>query len=58
MNDEKIDAMIHALLDAIDYDTAKQYVEETAEEPEYVEEAMDELRVIVRQHVFAREPVL
>ncbi len=58
MTDTKIDAMIHALLNAIDYDTAKQYDENTAEEPEFVEEAMNELRAIVRQHALAREPVL
>ena len=51
MNDEKIDAMIHTLLNAIDYDIAKQYDEETAEEPEFVEESMNDLRAIVRQHV-------
>ena len=58
MDDMKIDAMIHDLLNAIDYDIAKSYKEETAEEPESVEESMDELRAIVRQHVSAREPVL
>ena len=56
MNDAKIDAMIHDLLNAIDYDIAKQYDEDTAEEPEFVGDNMNDLRVIVRQHVCAREP--
>ena len=58
MNDMEIDAMIHDLLNAIDYDIAKSYKEETAEEPESVEDSMNELRTVVRQHVSAREPVL
>lgn len=43
--------MIHELLEAIDHDTAKQYREDTAEEPEFVEEAMSELRYIVALHL-------
>ena len=56
MIDEKIDAMIHELLEQIDYDTAKGYKEETAEEPKFVEDSMDYPRAIVRRHVCAREP--
>ncbi len=58
MDDKKIDAMLRDLLMEIDYDMSKQYDVETAEEPEYVEDAMNDLRVIVRRHVCAREPGL
>jgi hypothetical protein len=50
MDDAKIDEMIHDLLDAIDYDIAKDYREDTAEEPDDVEDRMDALRGIVRQY--------
>lgn len=43
--------MLHELLEAIDHDTAKNYKKETAEEPEYAEESMDELREIVNRHL-------
>lgn len=58
MDDMKIDAMLHDLLEMIDHDIAKGYQEETAEEPEFVESSMEDLRCIVREHVFARQPVL
>lgn len=51
MTDEQIDAMIYELLETIDHDIAKSYHEETAEEPDYVEEDMEELRWVVRKHV-------
>jgi hypothetical protein len=56
MEDVKIDEMLHALLEQIDYDTAKSYRVETAEEPDYVEGEMELLRQIVRQFVLARPP--
>ncbi len=47
MNADKIDEMILALLDMADHDLGKSYRMETAEEPELVEEDMDQLRAIV-----------
>lgn len=47
MNKNKIKEMLLELLNEIDYDIAKNYDEETAEEPELVEESMDRLVSIV-----------
>lgn len=55
MNDKQMDAMIIDLLNAIDYDIAKQYNEETAEEPEFAEDSFDELRGIVRSYIDIEE---
>lgn len=48
--DEAI-AMIKAIANQLDYDIYKQLNEETAEEPEYVEETLDELVDVVRNHL-------
>lgn len=42
-----LDKLIIQLLNAVDYDIAKQYQLETAEEPEFVEENLQELRNII-----------
>jgi hypothetical protein len=47
-----IDALIYELLqEAIGWDIVKPYHAEAAEYPEYDEEAMEELRDIVRYHI-------
>lgn len=51
MTREQIDAMLHALLEWVDYDTAKNYRHDTSEEPDFVDEAMQELRDIVHLHM-------
>lgn len=55
MNKEQMDRMIFDIVDTVDYDIGKQYDEETAEEPEYVEERFDELRDIVRRYIKIEE---
>jgi hypothetical protein len=45
-----IEAMLRDLLDSIDYDIAKSYDPKTAEEPEFAEEAFEELVSIVLQY--------
>jgi hypothetical protein len=49
MNNNQIEKMILELLNEIDYDIAKEYDIETAEEPELVEERMDKLVKIVKK---------
>lgn len=51
MNNNQIEEMILELLNEIDYDIAKDYDVETAEEPELVEENMDKLVKIVKEYV-------
>ena len=51
MTEGQIDAMIHALLEGIDHDIAKDYRHETAEEPDFVDGAMQDLRNIVWGHL-------
>ncbi len=51
MSPTQIDVMLKELLEQIDYDIAKDYDVETAEEPELVEEAMYALRGIVLRHL-------
>jgi len=51
MNNNQIEKMILELLNEIDYDIAKDYDVETAEEPELVEENMDKLVKIVKEYV-------
>ena len=43
--------MILDILGEIDYDTAKNYLKATAEEPEYVKENMQKLVIIVQKHI-------
>lgn len=50
MTQAQMDEMLYDLLEAIDHDIAKDYKEETAEEPEFAEQAMDELRAVVWGH--------
>ena len=50
MSDEQIVSMLRDLLEEIDHDTAKNYDPETAEEPEYAEDAMADLVSIVKNH--------
>lgn len=47
-----IDDMILELLEAVDHDIAKQYRAEMAEEPEFVEENLQELREIVKSFLW------
>lgn len=51
MNNNQIEKMILELLNEIDYDIAKDYDVETAEEPELVEENMNKLVKIVKEYV-------
>jgi len=51
MNNNQIEEMILELLNEIDYDIAKGYDIETAEEPELVEENMNKLVKIVKEYV-------
>ena len=51
MKRKQIKAMVHDLLEEIDYDISKDYVKETAEEPEYVDENLEKLIVIVKKHI-------
>lgn len=51
MNQKQIEEMILELLNEIDYDIAKDYNVETAEEPEFVEENMDKLVKIVQKYI-------
>lgn len=50
MTEEKIKVMIMELLNEVDYDTAKQYDVETAEEPESAEDYLAALVSIVKKH--------
>jgi hypothetical protein len=51
MKRKQIEEMILDLINEIDYDIAKDYDVETAEEPEYVKENMDKLVKIVKKYV-------
>ena len=51
MDKEKIKKMLMDVLETVDYDIAKDYDIETAEEPELVEANMDELVRIVERHM-------
>jgi hypothetical protein len=51
MTPSQIKNMILDLFNEIDYDIAKQYVFETAEEPEYVEANLQRLLDIVDKHL-------
>lgn len=51
MKRKQIEKMILGLLNEIDYDIAKDYDIETAEEPEFVEENMDKLVKIVQKYI-------
>jgi hypothetical protein len=51
MNKKQIDQMLYELLEQIDHDIAKAYHPDTAEEPEFVEDDMEDLRNIVRKYM-------
>ena len=51
MTHEQIKAMILDILAEADYDLFKNYVVETAEEPEYIEERMGDLIRIAEKHL-------
>ena len=51
MNKHQIRVMLMDILHCVDYDIAKSFDAETAEEPEYVDERMDELIEIVQKHL-------
>lgn len=46
-----IDKMIDALLEEIDSDIAKEYHEETAEDPDGVQDSRNVLRSLVMRHI-------
>lgn len=68
MRDEQVDAMLFELLEQIDHDIAKDYNEDTAEEPEFVDcsinlyysskSNLEDLRIIVRKHTEGLYPSL
>lgn len=51
MTDDEIEAMIYDIVSHIDYDTAKQLDESTAEEPDAVAYLVNELVNIAKQHM-------
>lgn len=51
MNPALIQDMIMEILQQVDYDIAKQYDVYTAEEPEFVEEYMNELVKIAEDYI-------
>ena len=51
MERSKIEKMLLELLETIDHDIAKDYCEETAEEPEFAEGMMNDLVRVVEKHI-------
>ena len=51
MKEDQIKLMILDLIGRIDYDIAKEYDPELAEEPEYVEEKLNNLVKIVKKYL-------
>jgi len=50
MTKEQFRAYMNDTLSQVDYDIKKQFDEETAEEPEFVEGSWEDLEKIARQH--------
>jgi hypothetical protein len=55
MTRQAIDRMLLELIGAIDYDIAKSFDPECAEEPESIPQRMTELRRIVTKHMRVKE---
>jgi len=51
MTRRQIETMLRDILGWVDYDIAKEYDAETAEEPEYAEERMQSLVAIAERHI-------
>jgi hypothetical protein len=51
MNNKDIDAMVLELIVELDYDLAKSFDPECAEEPESIPERLADLRFIVKKHL-------
>ena len=51
MNREQIKAMVLGVITSYDYDAYKSLVPELAEEPEFAEQALDEMIDIAESHI-------
>ncbi len=54
MSNEKLRAMVRAIVEQADYDLAKSLDPETAEDPGFAEELMASLVNVAREHVEAK----
>lgn len=51
MNKTEIEKMVYDIVEAVDYDSAKQLYPETAEEPEFANELREQLVSIAQAHM-------
>jgi hypothetical protein len=51
MTDKQIEEMVKAIIDAVDYDLAKQLDVQTAEDPETVDAEVARLVAVARKHM-------